>query len=245
MKRSIFILAGAFLFIAQVAFAAKPEGSGNLKYRLSPIFESSFPLGGNVGELTVSDSDWTPDVTEIFGVGIGGGAEFGWGMGDNWEGIVGIGYTSYPGGSETYTSDEGDKMTLELEDFRVMPIYIGGRILFSNEPTKGLIPYVRGDLGGAWTDAVEGRVILNPRSDLFEAESMKSTWWKSSFRFMWDIGGGLEYRFGVGGVFVEVLSRGFTAPQSGGHFFVNDVLVDRNGTVWTPLNVRLGASYYF
>ena len=245
MKRIFIALTAAFLITAQAVFAAKPEGASGVKFRISPIIEDSILLGGDMGQITLGGDAWGPDVRDVFRDGMGGGFEFGYRFDSNWEVYFGSGYMVYRGGTVSVTNATKDRIIMSFSDMNAVPSYIGIKLLFSSQPNKGLVPYIKGDIGGIWLSDVDTRISMRPATDLFEENTVTTTWWKSSVRFMWDIGGGLEYRVSKYGVFFEAMSRGFTNPKSSGKRYIGEVLFNADGTAWMPLEMRLGASYYF
>jgi len=236
----------ALLIVCSRASFAAPSDDGFYRdLSVTPLIEVSYVMGGEAGDVSAGDTRWTPDTAEFFDAGLGGGIEVGLRFDTNWEAIFGMGYMYYPGGGVTLSDEAGNRIIMELDDMRVIPIYAGVKLLLSEDPTEGFVPYIRGDVGVVWLSDVDARILLRPQTAIFNPGSARFTWFESSYRFMWDIGGGLEYRFAKWGAFVELLGHNFSTPKNPGHFFLDNILIDTDGTGFSSLKARIGAHYYF
>jgi hypothetical protein len=158
-----------------------------------------------------------PDYHDVFHTGIGGGIEFSWRFCNRLSLLGGMGYEYYNG--KTYED-------ISFDDLQVIPLYLGGKFHFTSKNSRWN-PYLKVDLGAAHLSSVD-----------ISYESLKGRYWDSSWVFLFEAGGGLEYRFGRCGIGLEVLPRYLGKPQSALGY------PSKAGENWT-VPVKLGLSVYF
>lgn len=224
---------------------SKFSGTGDRIIRITPMLETSIIFGGEIGEVSVHNDKRAIDSPDIYPMGYGAVIEGGWRFEDNFEAVVGLGYAAYPADVVMLSNGVGDKISLAFDDLNVIPFYGGIRMLFTSEPDKGFVPYIRGDLGLIWIGAIDAEIKFEPKHNAYEPMIKSTEWWGSSTHFMYDLGGGFEYRFGSAGLFCEVISRSFNTPSDSNQTFINHMLFNRTGSGWIPVNMHLGFSYYF
>jgi len=240
LKRiSIYCLIVALLIFT---ISIRSASAAEEKWSIGPLFEVSFIMGGQAGEISHGEwdpPDWHPATGNLLETGWGGGIELGWRFDENWEAIFGAGYIFHHGNSISLSNTSGEQvMVVDFDDFHLVPIYTGMKVLLSNKPDEGLVPYLRADIGAVWMSKVNAGL-------LFYGTPSEVTWWDSSFRFMWDIGGGLEYRTGKWGGFIELLNRNSSSPKTGTLDEFGDPSLDTEATNWGALKIRVGANLYF
>ena len=158
-----------------------------------------------------------PDYKDAFDPGIGGGIELSWRFSNRFSLLGGIGYENYDG-----KTHQG----ISFDDFEVIPLYLGGKFHFLPKDSRWN-PYLKVDLGGAHLTLVDISFM-----------TLKGRYWNSSWVFLFDVGGGLEYRFKKWGIGLEVLPRYLGKPDSALGW-----PSDAKGS-WT-IPIRLGVSYHF
>lgn len=158
-----------------------------------------------------------PDYRDVFNSGIGGGMEFSWRFSNRFSLLGGIGYERYNG--KTYQD-------ISFDDLKVIPLYLGGKFHFLPKDSRWN-PYLKVDLGAAYLSSVD-----------ISYESLKEKYWDSSWVFLFEAGGGLEYRFGRWGIGLEVLPRYLGKPYSALGY------PSKADEAWT-VPVKLGLSFYF
>ena len=158
-----------------------------------------------------------PDYNDVFNTGIGGGVELSWRLYDRLSLLAGIGYENYDG--KTYQD-------ISFDDLKVIPLYLGGKFHILPRDSRWN-PYLKVDIGAAHLSSVDISFM-----------TLEGRYWDSSWVFLFDIGGGLEYRFGRWGVGLEVLPRYLGKPDSA-LGYPSDAKAS-----WT-IPIRLGVSYHF
>jgi len=158
-----------------------------------------------------------PDYHDVFGTGIGGGIELSWRFSNRFSLLGGIGYENYNG--KTYQD-------ISFDDLKVIPLYLGGKFHILPKESRWN-PYVKMDVGAAHLSSVDISFM-----------TLKGRYWDSSWVFLFDIGGGVEYRFKKWGIGLEVLPRYLGKPDS-----ALGSPSDAKGS-WT-IPIRLGVSYHF
>ena len=158
-----------------------------------------------------------PDYTDLFDTGIGGSVELSWRFSNRFSLLGGIGYENYAG-----KTHQG----ISFDDLKVMPLYLGGKFHFLPRDSRWN-PYVKLDIGGAHLSSVD-----------VSFEGLEGRYWDSSWVFLFEVGGGLEYRFKKWGIGLEVLPRYLGKPDS-----ALGQLSDARSS-WT-IPIRLGVSYHF
>jgi hypothetical protein len=163
------------------------------------------------------DGEDAPDFNDAFKTGLGGGGEFAWRFCRWFSGVAGLGYEVYDG--DTYEE-------VAFDNLEIVPIYAGGKFhLLQDQPSWDL--YLRLDVGVAHLSSVDIRY-----------RDLKGRYWESCWSFLFDIGGGLEYRWGQWGASLEVKARHVDAP---------DPALGKpseSGSFWT-VPVVLGINYHF
>lgn len=159
----------------------------------------------------------TPDYVDAFGTGIGVGMELSWRFSNRFSLLGGIGYENYDGKTH---------QDISFEDLKVIPLYLGGKfhILPKDSPWN---PYVKMDMGAAYLSSVH-----------ISFQSLEGKYWDSSWVFLFEVGGGVEYRFKKWGIGLEVLPRYLGRPDSA---------LGRPSDAkpsWA-IPIRLGVSYHF
>ena len=158
-----------------------------------------------------------PDYDDAFDCGIGGGVEISWRFSNRFSFLSGIGYENYDG-----SSHQG----ISFDDLEIVPVYLGGKFHIIPGNTRW-DPYLRMNIGAAHLSSVD-----------VSYHSLKGEYWDSSWVFLYDVGGGLEYRWEQWGAFLEIRARFLDNPDSAmGHPSEAD-------SSWT-LPISLGFSYYF
>lgn len=216
---------------------------GEGKLRATADFEYLYLMGGDAGKFESGTFRLVPDISEVFRDGYSTKMEIGYLFDENYEFILGMGYSIFPGDSETMKSSEGSVISLETENFNIIPIYVGFRIIFGEEE-QGLMPYIRVDAGMVWMDKVNARVSYQPHGSS-SPTVFSTTWWDSSSSFMWDLGLGLEYRVKNFATFAQFMYRSFGKPDSAVSAPLSGVVISADGTSWSPLVLSFGVSYYF
>ena len=169
-------------------------------------------ISGEAGE-----GSGAPAYNDAFDTGIGGGVEPSWRLHDRLSLLAGIGYEHHEG--RTY---EG----ISFDDLNIVPIYLGGKFHFIPKKSRWN-PYLKLDLGAAHLSSVD-----------ISYQSLSGRYWNASWVFLFDIGGGLEYRFGRWGIALEVLTRYLGEPDSAPGY------PSKAEGSWS-IPVNLGLSYYF
>lgn len=242
MKKIIFVVSISLLTWMTDSMALPPlEG----KLRVSADFEYLYLMGGDAGKFESGAFRLVPEISDAFGNGYGTKLELSYLFDENYELIFGSGYIVFPGQSDTMRSSEGDVITLETENFNVIPIYVGARFLFGeDEQREGFMPYIRVDGGLVWMNNVNAQITYQP-SGTVSPTVFSTPWWDSSTAFMWDLGLGLEYGFGNFGAFAQFMYRSFGKPDSAVSTPLSGMVISADGTSWSPLVFSLGVSYYF
>jgi hypothetical protein len=158
-----------------------------------------------------------PDYNDAFDCGIGGGMEISWRFSNRFSFLSGIGYENYDGDSH---------QGISFDDLEIVPVYLGGKFHIIPGDTRW-DPYLRMDMGAAYLSSVD-----------VSYHSLKGEYWDSSWVFLFDAGGGMEYRWKQWGAFLEIRARYLDDPDSAmGHPSEAD-------SSWT-LPISFGFSYYF
>ena len=158
-----------------------------------------------------------PDYKDAFGTGIGGALELSWRFCNYFSLLGGIGYENYDG-----KTHQG----ISFDDLQVIPLYLGGKFHFLSKDSRWN-PYVKVDIGGAHLSSVD-----------ISFEGLQGRYWDSSWVFLFEVGGGVEYRFNRWGIGLEVLPRYLSKPDSA----LGDPSKAEGS--WT-IPVKLGLSFYF
>jgi opacity protein-like surface antigen len=155
----------------------------------------SFSLYGQVSPFLSGDAGsgpGAPEYTDVFDPGTSVGAELSWGIVDFFSLIAGAGYEHY----------NGDKNAgISFDDLKVVPVYIGAKLPICNN-SSGLLPYLRTDIGAAYLSSVD-----------VSFETLSGKYWDSSWVFLFDVGGGVEYRFDQWGLSLDVRLRYLQKPE--------------------------------
>jgi opacity protein-like surface antigen len=211
MKREKIHLAGIFVFLF---FFFLPCGSFAENRNVSVHLWGQFSpfISGEAGS-----GSGAPDYHDAFGTGIGGGSELSWHFSSRFSLLGGIGYEHYTG--KTYQD-------ISFDDLKVIPFYLGGKFhIFPKDSHWN--PYVKVDLGAARLSSVD-----------ISYQSLRGRYWDSSWVFLFELGGGLEYKFKKWGIGLEVLPRYVGKPDGALGYASNA------GTSWV-IPVTLGLSFYF
>ena len=158
-----------------------------------------------------------PDYHDAFGTGIAGGIELSWRFSNRFSLLGGMGYEHYHG--KTYQD-------ISFDDLKVIPLYLGGKFHILPKDSQWN-PYLKLDIGGAHLSSLN-----------ISFGTLEGKYWDSSWVFLFEIGGGLEYRFKKWGIGLELLSRYLGKPDSALGFPSDD------RASWT-FTIRLGVSYHF
>ena len=127
-----------------------------------------------------------PDYKDAFGTGIGAGIELSWRFSNRFSLLGGIGYENYDG-----KTHQG----ISFDDLEVIPLYLGGKFHILSKDLRWN-PYVKVDIGAAHLSSVD-----------ISFQALQGRYWDSSWVFLFEVGGGLEYRFKQWGIGLEVLPR--------------------------------------
>jgi len=212
MRRKKIHLGG--LLALSLCFFLLPCGS------LAGDKDISLQLWGQVSPFIHGDAGTglgAPDYKDAFGTGFGGALELSWRFANQFSLLGGIGYENYNGKTH---------QDISFDDLKVIPLYVGGKLHILPKDSRWN-PYVKMDVGGAHLSSVD-----------ISFEGFKGRYWDSSWVFLFDIGGGVEYRFKHWGIGLEVLPRYLGNPDSA---------LGRPSDAkssWT-IPIRLGVSYYF
>jgi len=212
MKREKIHLAGVFLLSFYFIFF--PCGS------LAENQDVSLHLWGQISPFISGEAGkgaGAPDYKDAFDEGIGAGLEMSWRFSNRFSLLGGIGFERYDG--KTYKD-------ISFDDLKVIPLYLGGKFHFLPKDSRWT-PYAKVDLGMAHLSCVD-----------ISYQSLKGGYWDSSWVFLFEVGGGLEYRFKKWGIGLEVLPRYLGKPDS-----VLGRPSDAKDS-WT-IPIRLGVSYHF
>jgi hypothetical protein len=158
-----------------------------------------------------------PDYKDAFSTGIGGGIELSWRFCNYFSLLGGTGYENYDG-----KTHQG----ISFDDLKVIPLYFGGKFHILPKDSRWN-PYLKMDIGGAHLSSVD-----------ISFEGLEGRYWDSSWVFLFEAGGGLEYRFGRWGISLEVLPRYLGKPDSTLGY------PSKAEGSWT-IPVKLGLSFYF
>jgi opacity protein-like surface antigen len=212
MVKKLLFYSGFSLFV--LAFILLPS-SGSAKDG-----DFSFHAWGQISPFISGEAgrgSGAPDYNDVFNTGIGGGVGFSWRLYDRLSLLAGIGYEQHRG--KKY---EG----ISFDDLNVVPLYLGGKFHFTPKSSRWN-PYLKVDLGAAHLSSVD-----------ISYESLKGRYWDSSWVFLFEAGGGLEYRFGRWGIGLEVLPRYLGKPDSTLGY------PSKADGSWT-IPVKLGLGFYF
>ena len=212
MRRKRVYLAG--IFVVSFYFILFPWRS------LAADQDVSLHLWGQVSPFVHGEAGsgpGAPDYKDVFDTGFGGSLELSWRFCNYFSLLGGIGYENYNG--KTFQD-------ISFDDFKVIPLYLGGKFHILSKDSKWN-PYVRIDAGAAHLSSVD-----------ISFAGLEGRYWNSSWVFLFDIGGGVEYRFKKWGIGLEVLPRYLGKPDSA---------LGRPSDAkssWT-IPIRLGVSYHF
>jgi hypothetical protein len=134
-----------------------------------------------------------PDYDDAFNAGFGTGGELSWRLSGRVSCLAGIGYEIYDGGEH-----EG----ITFDDLEVLPVYAGAKVHLIRD-TNRWDPYLRMDIGAAHLSSVD-----------VSYEDLKGRYWDSSWVFLFDFGGGAEYRWGQWGASLDLKLRYIGEPDS-------------------------------
>ena len=212
MKREKVHLAGIFVLLFYFfLFPCKSPAENR---------DISFHLWGQISRFISGEAGGAPEAPhyhDAFDTGIGGGIELSWRFCNYFSLLGGIGYENYDG--KTYQD-------ISFDDFKVIPLYLGGKFHILPRDSRWN-PYVKVDAGAAHLSSVDISFM-----------ALEERYWDSSWVFLFDIGGGVEYRFKQWGIGLEVLPRYLGKPDSA---------LGRPSAAkssWT-IPIRLGVSYHF
>ena len=211
MKKRCFIWSGALIFVFLSGFLTTHAlASEDLSLRL---WGQYLPLiSGDVGS-----GEGAPGYNDAFDSGWGGGMELAYRPSRYFSFLIG-------GGNEHYSGKTHQEISFDSWD--ITPIYIGGKLHLTKKGSR-LNPYLRIDIGTAHLYSMD--VSYKDRTIRY---------WDSSRVLLFDLGVGLEYRFGSFGTSLEIKARYLDNPDSAiGHPSDAD-------SSWT-LPITLGFSYYF
>jgi len=211
VKKSFYYL-GFCLFV--LAFMLLPS-SGSAKDD-----DFSFHLRGQISPFISGEAgsgSGAPDYRDAFDTGIGGGVEFSWRFCNRFSLLGGVGYENYNGKTH---------QDISFDDLKVIPLYLGGKSHILPKDSRWN-PYLKVDLGAAHLSSLD-----------ISYESLKGRYWDSSWVFLVEAGGGLEYRFGRWGIGLEVLPRYLGKPHSALGY------PSKAERSWT-IPVKLGLGFYF
>ena len=158
-----------------------------------------------------------PDYHDVLDTGIGGGIEFSWRFCNRFSLLGGMGYENYNGKKHE---------DISFDDLKVIPLYFGGKFHILPKDSRWN-PYLKVDIGGAHFPSVSISFM-----------TLEGRYWDSSWVFLFEVGGGLEYRFKKWGIGLEVLPRYLGKSDS-----ALGKPSDAKGS-WT-IPIRLGVSYHF
>ena len=211
-KGQRFVWYGTLIFVFFLGFFTTSAVAENGDFSLRLWGQVSPFVSGDAGS-----GKGAPDYNDAFKSGGGGGIEMAYRPSRYFSCLIGAGHESY--GGKTYQE-------ISFDNWEVTPLYVGGKLHLNPKESKWN-PYLRLDLGTAYLSNV----------DIFY-ESLKGRYWDSSWVFMFDIGAGIEYRFGGCGLSLELRSRYLDNPDSAmGHPSDAD-------SSWT-LPINLGFNLYF
>lgn len=157
--------------------------------------DTSLCLFGQVSPFLTGDAGsgpGAPDYDDAFDPGLGAGAELSWGVPGRYSLVTGIGYEAYNGDKH-----EG----ISFDDLEIVPIYIGVKLPIKPIPSRWN-PYLRADIGAAHFSSVD-----------VSYESLSGKYWESSWEFLFDVGGGVEYRLDQWGLLLDVRLRHLQKPD--------------------------------
>ena len=212
MVRRSFYYLGFFLFVLALILLPIRGSAEDGTFSFHAWGQISPFISGEAGS-----GSGAPDYNDVFKTGIGGGIELSWRFSNRFSLLGGIGYEHYNG--KTYQD-------ISFNDLKVIPLYFGGKFHILPKDSRWN-PYVKMDVGGAHLSSVD-----------ISFEGFKGRYWDSSWVFLFDIGGGVEYRFKKWGIGLEVLPRYLGNPDSA---------LGRPSDAkssWT-IPIRLGVSYHF
>ncbi len=212
MRRVKVCLTGIFLFsLCFFLFPCKSPAENQ---------DISLQLWGQVSPFIHGEAGsgpGAPDYRDAFRTGIGGGMELSWRFSNRFSLLGGIGYENYDG--KTHED-------ISFDALKVIPLYVGGKFHILSKDSRWN-PYVKMDIGGAHLSSVDISFM-----------TLEGRYWDSSWVFLFEVGGGLEYRFKQWGIGLEVLPRYLGKPDS-----ALGPPSDAKSS-WT-IPVRLGVSYHF
>lgn len=158
-----------------------------------------------------------PDYSDAFGTGMGVGLELSRRFSGGFSLLGGVGYEQYDG--KTYQS-------ISFDDLKIVPLYVGGKFHVLPEESRWN-PSVKMGIGGAHLSSVD-----------ISFATLEGKYWDSSWVFLFEFGGGLEYRFKEWGIGLEVSARYLGKPDS-----ALGRPSDAKGSWSVP--IRLGFAYHF
>ncbi len=212
MRREKIYLVG--IFVLSLYFILLPSGS------LAENQDVSLQIWGQISPFISGEAGrgpGAPDYRDAFDPGIGGGLELSWRFSNRLSLLGGIGYENYDGKTH---------QDISFDDLKVIPLYLGGKFHVLPKDSRWN-PYVKMDVGGAHLSSVDISFM-----------TLKGRYWDSSWVFLFEVGGGVEYRFKKWGIGLEVLPRYLGKPDS-----ALSPPSDAKGS-WT-IPIRLGVSYHF
>jgi len=200
-----------FVFLVLLLMSA-PAGAQEGKASIRLWGQLSPFISGSAGS-----GQGAPDYDDAFSTGIGGGGEFAWRFCRWFSGVAGLGYEVY----------DGDRYQgVSFDDLDIFPVYAGGKFHLIPDAERWDL-YLRVDLGAAHLSSVD-----------ISYEGLKGRYWDSSWVFLFDFGGGAEYRWGAWGVSLEARARYLDKPDAAlGEPSKADAF-------WT-VPIMLGLNYHF
>lgn len=208
--QTYYVVIPLILFLSFLLPPAVSAKDGALSLRL---WGEALPfISGEAGTGTGA-----PDYVDAFKTGMGMGGELSWRFSNRFSCLAGIGY-------EVYNGDE--HQDISFDSLKIVPVYLGGKFHIIPDDHRW-DPYVRIDIGAAHLSSVNISYLVH-----------KAKYWDSSWVFLFDFGGGIEYRMGSWGASLEFKPRylGKPDPALG--------RPSKAGSSWT-IPIVFGINYHF
>ena len=211
VKKSFYYL-GFFLFVLALILLPIRGSAEDGTFSFHAWGQISPFISGEAGR-----GPGAPDYRDAFDSGIGGGMEFSWRFSNRLSLLGGIGYENHDGKTH---------QDISFDDLKVIPLYLGGKFHILPKDSRWN-PYIKMDVGTAYLSSVD-----------ISFQSLEGRYWDTSWVFLFEVGGGLEYRLKKWGIGLEILPRYLGKPDS-----ALRRPSDAKGS-WT-IPIRLGVSYHF